>query len=63
MENLSIIYILKTFIFYGNIYYIFANLGHFPADLLKDIFILLWFQEQGGKIYESYIQSIKNSNN
>jgi hypothetical protein len=29
------------------------------VDLLKDLFILLWFQEECGKIYDSYISSIK----
>jgi hypothetical protein len=48
--------------FNDKFHFIFAYLGYFPADLIKDIFILLWFQEQGGKIYDSYIQSIKNSN-
>ena len=34
-------------------------LGTFPIDLIKDLFILLWFQEQTGRIYESYIKDIE----
>ena len=37
-------------------------IGYFPIDLIKDLFILLYFQEQCGRIYDSYISSIKDQN-
>ena len=37
-------------------------IDRFPIDLIKDIFILLWFQEHCGRIYESYIKRIINQN-
>ena len=60
-----IYYVLRNFIEYRKkllLYSVTILIDRFPIDLIKDIFILLWFQEHCGRIYESYIKSIKNQN-
>ena len=65
IQNMAIwgYYIMRNYLEYGtSVIDLMYLLGKFPIDLLKDIFTLLWFQEQSGAIYDSYINNIKLQN-
>jgi hypothetical protein len=56
-------YFIRNFIEYGKNNLSLPDpsvvLGRFPVDLLCQIVFMLYFQEQCGKVYDSYVKKIK----